>query len=246
MKTQTLHRISLLSLLKFGFFVGLVTTFFPNLALILVSWWILRWFVDWLTSLTYSFSLPVPGLADIEVQVVELLKVQDLVDQLETLADAGWLPVFLLVLGATLAAGGFFALLSVLAGAIFNLVSYLSAGLEFTLAEKAPEALPALPNQELPAQAFLGGPRLEIGRPVQQTAPLMQAMTMIGSDASCSLVLPGLQPRHAQISYENGRYIFQDFSQGQSEVQGQVVRGLHMLKDGFTLKLGAYLMVFRQ
>jgi predicted component of type VI protein secretion system len=53
-------------------------------------------------------------------------------------------------------------------------------------------------------------------------------------------------PRHAQISLEQGRYILYDFSQGQSQVQGQIVRGPNMLKDGFLIHLGQYAITFRQ
>ncbi len=79
-----------------------------------------------------------------------------------------------------------------------------------------------------------------------QIVAIAKASVIFGSDSSADIRLEGLQPRHAQLNLENGRYILRDLSGGQSWVQGRPVAGPNMVKDGFAIQFGKWTMIFRQ
>jgi len=250
MKTYTLHRLDLFSLFKFGFFSGLIASFPPISALTMLAWIIVVSMANWLGNLTYTIPIPFPGVSGISVDGVDLLHAHDLLASLEVWAALGWLRVLMLVIGLTFSAGLWMGITAVISGLAFNLLSALSGGLQITLSECA---LHLQPELAVPEQAGIPsaqarqqtGPRLEINSPIQRIVPITREVMLIGSGPECDLSLDDLQTRHAQVSYDNGRYILRDFSQGGSTVQGHVVHGMNMLKDGFVLQLGQYTMRFR-
>jgi hypothetical protein len=251
MKTYTLHRLDLFSLFKFGFFSGLIASLPPICILTLLAWSIVVSMAKWLGNLTYTIPIPFPGISGISVDGVELLHARDLLTILEVWAALSWLRGMLLVVGLTFAAGLWMGLTAVISGLAFNLLAALSGGLQMTLSERVLQVLPGLPVPEGAAvpgipvpQPQQTGPRLEINSPIQRIVPITREVTLIGSGPECDLSLDDLQTRHAQLSYENGRYILRDFSQGKSQVQGHIVQGMNMVRDGFVLQLGQYTMTF--
>jgi hypothetical protein len=272
-KTYTVHRISSLPLFNLGFLVGAVGSFFPIATAILLIKWGIYSLAAWMNDLTYKVEFPIkspiPGVdfPSIVIKPLELLKLQDVQSQLQNIGDTAWFKVILLILGLTILAGLYFGVIALIAGEAFNLASAIFGRLKLKLsdagmapAQPAPgqpwPVVPPAPNPEqrpLPSSPIPNpqspaptGPRLEITQPIQKAVPVTTPVMIIGSDPGCHLQLNGLMPRHAQISLEQGRYILYDFSQGQSQVQGQIVRGPNMLKDGFLIHLGQYAITFRQ
>ena len=250
MKTYTLHRLDLFSLFKFGFFSGLIASLPPICILTLLAWSIVVSMAKWLGNLTYTIPIPFPGISGISVDGVDLLHAHELLTSLEVWAALGWLRVLLLVVGLTFAAGLWMGITAVISGLAFNLLAALSGGLQITLSESALQLQPELAAPEQAAVSIASarqrtGPCLEINSPIQRIVPITREVTLIGSGPECDLSLDDLQTRHAQLSYENGRYFLRDFSQGGSTVQGHIVHGMNMLRDGFVLQLGQYTMTFR-
>jgi hypothetical protein len=267
-KTYTVHRISTLPLFNLGFLIGAVGSFFPIATIILLVKWGIASLASWMSDLTYKVEFPIksplPGVnfPSIEIKPIELLKLQDVQTQLQNIGDTSWLKVILLILGLTILAGLYFGVIALIAGEAFNLASAIFGKLKLKLSDASPATpqpapypgggpTPAVhPTPAVAAQApsppSPSGPRLEINHPIQKVVSVVTPVMIIGSDPGCHLQLNGLMPRHAQISLEQGRYILYDFSQGQTQVQGQIVRGPNMIKDGFLIHLGQYALTFRQ
>ena len=252
-KTYTVHRISSLPLFNLGFLVGAVGSFFPIATAILLIKWGIYSLAAWMNDLTYKVEFPIkspiPGVdfPSIVIKPLELLKLQDVQSQLQNIGDTAWFKVILLILGLTILAGLYFGVIALIAGEAFNLASAIFGRLKLKLSDAGMAPAQPAPGQPWPVvPPAPTGPRLEITQPIQKTVPVTTPVMIIGSDPGCHLQLNGLMPRHAQISLEQGRYILYDFSQGQSQVQGQIVRGPNMLKDGFLIHLGQYAITFRQ
>jgi hypothetical protein len=248
MKKYTLHRFGLFSLLKFGFVTGLIASF-PVISFLVISGWrtaINLW--DWLT--TYEIVIPLRLLLidEISLNAREMLRGWEPLNSLETIANLGWLQIILYILVFTLLAGIWTALVGVVSGLAFNLLAWLTGGLQISLSEDAVQVQSRLqkPIPEAPVriQAPVKGPRLKITDPIQRVIPVTSQVTIIGSGPDCGVRLEGLQPKHAQLSYEDGRYLLRDYSQGSTLVQGRLINGVNMVKDGFLIQLGPYHMVF--
>ena len=300
MKRYTLHSISPFSLFKFGFFIGLIVSFLPLLVVILFLLNLANKLLEWLGNLVTNptISLPIIGEIPLDINILQLLGLQDFYTRLESFIAIGALQALILTIFLTLATATFIAVLTLMGGLAFNLISAVTGGLQVTLSEKAlrtttQTAIPvagSLPSDSkvtnpatppvqvmqsdastaktqkaqvtpvlvqvssgqdssesvtMPASAQSYEPRLEIQEPWSFVYPLATAVILIGSDAACQLRLADLQPRHAQISYEDGRYILRDLSLGQSWVQGQTVQGPVYIQDGYFLQFGPYVMNFR-
>jgi hypothetical protein len=271
MKSYILHRISLLSAFKFGFLIGLITLFLPVVVGTLIAWGIISDLATWMAGLTYSFG--VAGIPDIDG--VKLLKAEAAFDLLKSWAALSTWQVLLLALGFWLALSILNGLWAMLAAASFNGLAALAGGLNLTLSEgvvqpvaqpkvgaqpvkrrivwqwpfqikQTPQSPAPLPQPVAGPAVAVSGPRLEISAPRPQVVAIAKPVVLIGSDPAADIRLDGLLPRHAQLRLENGRYILQDFSGGQTWVQGRPIAGLNMVKDGFTVQLGQWTMVFRQ
>lgn len=247
MKTYTLHRINLFFLLKYGFVMGLIAAF-PLVSLVMVYLWGTA--NDIITSLReFQLTIPVPLLADIEINGLAVLQDVEVVRTIQDFAELTWMGIILRILVATLVAGILTALVVWFSGGVYNLLSWLTGGMKLTLSEGVAQVREAAHQPQVaarpPAQAPVTGPRLEVTAPVQRVFPITSQETLIGSSPECGIQLEGLQPRHAQLSYENGRYILRDYSQGHTQVQGRVINGMNMVRDGFLIQLGPYSMTFR-
>ena len=287
MKKYTLHSINPFSLFKFGFFIGLIVSFLPLMLVFLFLLNLATKLFSWLGNISSNptINLPIIGNIPIDINVLQLLGLQDFYNHLNTFVAIGALQVLLFTIFLSLAFAIFIALMSLLAGLIFNLISAVTGGLQVTLSEKgvrlseavlssglnpnqssklpipAPQVISKKTNETTPQSAsptqegFISltpsavaptspGPRLEIMEPWNYLYTLAGDITLIGSDPACQLRLTDLQPRHAQISYEDGRYILRDLSLGQSWVQGQIVKGPVFIQDRYSLQFGAYKMNF--
>jgi hypothetical protein len=265
MKTYTLHRFGLFSLLKFGFVTGLVASF-PVISFMVISAWrtaINFW--DWLVNFEIVIPLRLLLADEISISALEMLRGWPPIETLEAIAGQNWLQIILYILILTFLAGVWTALVGFFSGLAFNLLAWLTGGLQLKMSggddqpvqmsSPSPHPMKAFPGsqgpiQSPPARQALSsvppsGPYLEIIAPVQQIVPITAVNTLIGSGPECAISLDDLQPRHAQLSYEEGRYLLRDFSQGKTLVQGHIVEGINMIKDGFQIQLGHYHMIFR-
>jgi hypothetical protein len=251
MKKYTLHRFGLFSLLKFGFVTGLIASF-PVIGFLIISGWrtaIELW--EWVT--TYEIVIPFRLLMmdEITLNAQQMLRGWEPLNYLEAIANLGWLQIILYIFVFTLLAGIWTALVGVASGLGFNLLAWLTGGLQISLSEDAVQVQSQqriqkpIPAQLARAQPTVKGPRLEITDPIQRVVPITSPATLIGSGPDCAVCLDGLHPKHAQLSYEDGRYLLYDYSQGSTMVQGRVINGVNMVKDGFLIQLGHYKMVFR-
>jgi len=78
-----------------------------------------------------------------------------------------------------------------------------------------------------------------------QRWPVRQPLTKVGGSADCDIVLAGLVPHHADIRFENNRYILYDQSNGQTWVNDRQVTTANMLKDGFSVRMGNRDFIFQ-
>jgi predicted component of type VI protein secretion system len=68
--------------------------------------------------------------------------------------------------------------------------------------------------------------------------PLNDTVTRLGSALDNDIVVAGLAPQHAEIRRESDRYLIYDLGSRRTWVNDAQVAAVHMLKDGFRLKLG--------
>lgn len=73
-----------------------------------------------------------------------------------------------------------------------------------------------------------------------------QGLTRVGSNPSSEITLPGELDRHAEIRYEQGRYVLYDLSNGRTWVQDRPVTARHLLKSGFQVRFGNTEMIFHK
>lgn len=98
------------------------------------------------------------------------------------------------------------------------------------------------------ATAGAGGPRLVVAWDYtvgDERAPTywLQETTVIGSDPSCDIVLPGLEPRHAIVDHtENDEYMVTT-AQGTTRIHGAGATG-QLLRTGARLEVGPHTLVF--
>lgn len=122
--------------MKIGFFVGSVLSFIPLMTVIYVLIRLVSTVAGWLSALVYNLRLPLPGNFGIEVNVIELLKLQDFYESLLNWAALGGFSAFLIALLLTFLAGLFWGLLAALGGVVFNLIGKVVGGIQVTMAEE--------------------------------------------------------------------------------------------------------------
>jgi len=199
----------------------------------------------WLREI--ELSIPVPLFSDINLNLMDLLQGVEIIEAIEGFAELTWMQIIGRILSGTIIAGILAALAAFFCGGIFNLLALVTGGMKVSLKEGAVEIkeFKNQPTVQPKKQPQITGPRLEITSPVQRVFPVASHKTLIGSSPECALQLDDLQPNHALLSYEAGRYLLQDYSQGNTQVQGRVINGVNMVKDGFLIQIGPYKMTFR-
>lgn len=251
MDSISIHRIRIVSALKFGLAVGAVIACLPGLMCGLVTAKVVSLLRDWLQSWqTIRINLVIET---IEFDLIQLLQIGKTLEWLQIWDQRQWLIVFGMALGAMIVAGLAAALMTGLAGAVYNGIARLSGGIEVELEEGQAgilatehavmrrEPTAALPS--LPSVAWL----------VMATDPnrywlLAQPVNRVGSQPDNEIVMPfeGIGAIHAEIRLEEGRYILYDRSDGQVWVNGRPIAGRNLLKDGFHVRMGAVECIFRQ
>jgi hypothetical protein len=202
-----------------------------------------------LGDFTIDIPSPFPLLSDFSFNILPFLQDLPIYQTIEQLSEMTWMGVILRILIATLITGFISGLFAFFCGGVFNLLGIITGGLKIRLSEN-PSVVREGADKPMVVenpqkQKSLTGPRMEITAPVHRIIPITAQETLIGSSSECGLQLNGLHAHHATLTYENGRYILRDHSQGDTYVQGRVISGLNMVGDGFALQIGPYIMTFR-
>ena len=133
-----LQGISTLSIARFGCLLGWIVTIIPSLTCGLVLWGILAALRNWLEGLE-KLDLDVLGF-EYSVDLIELLQLGEFLATLQTLAGRA-LPLLLaLVIVMGILGGALVTLTLILLGWGYNLVAWLTGGLEVRIQE-----IPTLP-----------------------------------------------------------------------------------------------------
>ena len=138
MKTYTLYKVSLWSLLKIGFLVGWIASFLPVALISFLFFKLVSTLAGWLSGLVYQVRLPLPGNFGFDLNLVELLKLQGFMERLQAWQAIGFLQTALIVLLVTSMAALFWGIVVAAGGFVFNLISKATGGVEITLAEDQP------------------------------------------------------------------------------------------------------------
>jgi hypothetical protein len=141
-----LQGISTLSIARFGCLLGWIVTLFPSLACGLFAAGVLAAVRSWLEGLE-AISLDMLGF-EYTLDLIELLKLEDFLAMLQTI-QVRTLPLMLaLVVVVGILGGALVALTLILLGLGYNLLAWLTGGLELNLQEiPAPLTLPADDSQ---------------------------------------------------------------------------------------------------
>ena len=251
MDVISIHRIRITSALKFGLVVGVITACLPGLLCGLVGAGAVSLLYRWLQSWqTIRINLVIETL---EFDLVQLLRIGEVLERLQTWDQQKGLIVLGLAFGIMLLAGLFAALMTGLAGAVYNGIARLSGGIEVEVEGGQAGATGAEP------QGLFRGPTAVLP-PLPPAAwlvlaadpgrywPLVQQVNRVGSQPGNEVVLPfeGVGAIHAEIRLEDGRYVLYDRSEGQVWVNGRSIASRNLLKDGFQVRLGAVDCIFRQ
>lgn len=246
-----IRRVSLLSAFRFGFVIGGTVLFLPGFLFGLVSVLVARWLQHWLQSWT-----GIRGLG-IDLRLIDLLKLTGFLAWLNTVVDWGWLLIPLIALLVMVIGGVGYGLATMLSASTYNFLATLSGGLVVELEEVGKPTLSPQPINALPApaanlpptqlQAAPAGARAALHTSTGQSWPLSPAGATLGSAPGSTILLPGLLPRHAEIRFENNRYyVLYDLSRGQTWVDGRPVQQANLLKNGFQIRVGNYVLTFQQ
>jgi hypothetical protein len=139
-----LQSISTLSIARFGCLLGWIVTLFPSLTCGLLAAGILAALRSWLEGLE-AISLDMLGF-EYSLDLIELLKLGDFLAMLQTI-QLRTLPLMLaLVIVVGILGGALVALTLILLGLGYNLVAWLTGGLELELREIP--VLPSLPTDD--------------------------------------------------------------------------------------------------
>ena len=137
-----LQSISTLSIARFGCLLGWVVTVIPSLTCGLALWGILvairNWFESW-----ERVSLEVLGL-EYTADLIELLQLEEFLNTLLVVESRAFILIVALVILVGVLGGGLIALTLIVLGWGYNLLAWLTGGLELELAE-VPTS-PAIPS----------------------------------------------------------------------------------------------------
>ncbi|GAB4538122.1 MAG: hypothetical protein Kow0063_25620 [Anaerolineae bacterium] len=142
-----LQGIKTLSIARFGCLLGWVITIIPSLTCGLLAWGLLSAAMSWLESWKQA-GLDVFGFEH-SIDLIELLQLQDLLATLQQITDR-ILPLLLaLVIVGGVVGGALIALTLIMLAWGYNLLAWLTGGLEVELQEVvSPMALPATADEK--------------------------------------------------------------------------------------------------
>jgi hypothetical protein len=267
----TVRRIGIVSALKYGFVLGAVIACLPGMLCGVASAQgveaLRRWLESWQMI---RINLLVETL---EFDLMELLHLKQILTQVQALDQQRVWLALALAMGSMLLVGLFAALITVLAGVIYNGIAGLSGGIQVEIepeagagllqvaspaggrpasAAEAPlPAQPEFPRRRDPTALLPSrGPKawLALGADANRYWPLSPGVNRLGSQAGSEVTLPypGVAGAHAEIRFQDGRFVLYDLSQGQVWVNERPIAAQHLMKDGFRLRVGTVDLVFRQ
>lgn len=238
-----IEQVNSWSAAKFGLVIGAAIGVLPGLAvgtsLARVVTILRTWLDGWLVidlALFGSFSL------------IEALALEEFLRLLQQLDDQAAILVIgtivLVVLGSSLLTGATFFL----ATAVYNVTAALTGGL----------TIKARPLQVVGAGVSAGTSPLVPVTPVAPAAdywllhsstnqrwPVTYGQTSIGSSSANQIIVPDLVATHADIKWQDGRFILYDYSEGQTWVNGRQITGRNMIKPGFEIQLANQAFIFQ-
>lgn len=270
MQEYMIRRIHLLSSVSLGMFVGGIIMFLPGLMVGVLARWLIREIRFWLESLTV-----VQLTSFLEVNLLELLQLTTVLEYMQRLDDLSWLllvGIVLVFVTIGVVVAGF---TNFMAAIIYNAASNVTGGLVVSAEPVggrsiALSGIPALPSSPVvaapppsiaakrgqtqimpqsPASTPIAGiPQAQLAseQNPEQNWPVQLAITSIGSSTDNDVVLPGLLPRHAEIRFDNNRFLLHSMNGGQVRVNNHLVQTVHMLKEGFKIDLGGHRLTFHE
>lgn len=252
-----IRRISPLPSLLYGGIMGLLLSVVPAVVLGLLVVGAAARLLAWLGNLV--FDIPLPLGAGVTVDLIELAKLDAFRDSVGRLAAGGGAIVATIALTTILLCGLGGAIAGLLGALLFNLIARLAGGIEVSAeviaretdlppADEAPlAALTSTSTDPAPAEdpavSHFGVWLVSAADP-RERWPVRQGTTRIGSDTGNDIVLQGLQPFHAEIHYEDLRYLVFPTG-GLVQVNGDEVVTRHSLRNRAHVKLGDLEFVFQ-
>jgi hypothetical protein len=251
MDVISIRHVRVRSVLAFGFVVGAIVACLPafmcgatGAGAVSVA---RRWLEGWQT-------IRIDLLLDtLEFNLVEILRLQEVLTRLQALDQRRMLLGLVLALGLTLGAGLLAAVITGLSGAVYNAIAGMWGGIELEVengqagaVQMAPQRAPRKPTLTLPRAPATAW--LVLAADPNRSWPLSKPVQTLGNQLENDVVLPypGVGAVHAEIRLEAGRFVIHDRSDGQIWVNGRPIAGRNLLKDGFQVRLGATDFVFRQ
>ena len=128
-----LNGISTLSIAKFGCLLGWIVTLIPNLVCALTAWQLLAALRAWLEGLE-QINLSLLGL-DYTFDLVDILQLQEFLTTLQGVEGRAIPLMIALLIAASVVGGALVALVLILLGWGYNLLAWLTGGLEVELRE---------------------------------------------------------------------------------------------------------------
>lgn len=128
-----LNGISTLSIAKFGCLLGWIVTLIPNLVCALTAWQLLAALRAWLEGLE-QINLSLLGL-DYTFDLVDILQLQEVLTTLQGVEGRAIPLMVALLIAASVVGGALVALVLILLGWGYNLLAWLTGGLEVELRE---------------------------------------------------------------------------------------------------------------
>ena len=128
-----LQGISTLSIAKFGCLLGWIVTLIPNLVCALTAWQLLAALRAWLEGLE-QINLSLLGL-DYTFDLVDILQLQEVLTTLQGVEGRAIPLMIALLIAASVVGGALVALVLILLGWGYNLLAWLTGGLEVELRE---------------------------------------------------------------------------------------------------------------
>jgi hypothetical protein len=128
-----LNGISTLSIAKFGCLLGWIVTLIPNLVCALTAWQLLAALRAWLEGLE-QINLSLLGL-DYTFDLVDILQLQEVLTTLQRVEGRAIPLMVALLIAASVVGGALVALVLILLGWGYNLLAWLTGGLEVELRE---------------------------------------------------------------------------------------------------------------
>ena len=128
-----LNGVSTLSIAKFGCLLGWIVTLIPNLVCALTTWQLLTTLRAWLEGLE-QINLSLLGL-DYVFDLVDILQLQEFLVNLQGVEGRAIPLKISLLIAASVVGGALVALVLILLGWGYNLLAWLTGGLEVELRE---------------------------------------------------------------------------------------------------------------